>query len=92
MDLKDLSRHGKLITACDISSKKLAYALNGKSDVARFTDYREMLSHLGGQIDVLSISSPDHTHAHAAQLAIKEGFISLSRLLRFILSGKVGKS
>ena len=72
-DLQQLSRHGKLIAACDISSKKLAYALNGKPDVARFSDYREMLSHLGGQIDVLSISSPDHTHAHAAQLALKRG-------------------
>ena len=37
-DLQQLSRHGKLIAACDISSKKLAYALNGKPDVARFSD------------------------------------------------------
>ena len=72
-DLQHLSRHGKLIAACDISSKKLAYALKGKPDVSRFSDYREMLSHMGGKIDVLSISSPDHTHAHAAQLAIKRG-------------------
>ena len=72
-DLQQLSRHGKLIAACDVSSKKLNYALKNHPQTAKFSDYREMISHLGGQIDVLSISAPDHIHAHAAQLAIDQG-------------------
>lgn len=72
-DLQHLARHGKLIAACDISKKKLDYALKNYPLAAKFSDYREMISHMGDKIDVLSISSPDHTHAHAAQLAIECG-------------------
>ena len=53
--------------------KKLEYALRSNPQATRFHDYREMLSRMGEQIDVLSISTPDHTHAHAAKLAMELG-------------------
>ena len=33
----------------------------------------ETIAQWSGKIDVISISSPDHTHAHATQLALKAG-------------------
>ena len=35
-----------------------------------------MISKMGDKIDVLSISTPDHTHAHAAQLAMSQKYPS----------------
>ena len=71
-DLQQIARHGELVAACDISDKKLNYALRKFPQAAKFSDYREMISHMGNKIDVLSISTPDHTHAHAAQLAMSQ--------------------
>ena len=72
-DLQQLARHGELVAACDVSTKKLDYALRDFPFAAKFSDYREMISHMGEKIDVLSIATPDHTHAHAAQLALSRG-------------------
>ena len=72
-DLQQIARHGDLVAACDISTQRLDYALRNYPKAAKFYDYREMFSHMGDKIDALSISTPDHTHAHAAQLAINQG-------------------
>jgi len=72
-DFHQMARHGEIVAACDISRKKLDYALRDFPFAAKFSDYREMISRMGDQIDLLSISTPDHTHAHAAQLAINQG-------------------
>ena len=72
-DFHQMARHGEIVAACDISQKKLDYALRDFPFAAKFSDYREMISQMGDQIDLLSISTPDHTHAHAAQLAINQG-------------------
>lgn len=71
-DFHHLARHGRVVAACDVDQSKLDYALRTYPKTSRFSDYREMLSQFGDQIDVLSISTPDHTHAHAAQLAMKK--------------------
>ena len=72
-DFQHLARHGDVIAACDVSEKKLHYALRGNTQAAMFSDYREMLARMGDKIDLLSISAPDHIHAHAAQLALNLG-------------------
>ena len=72
-DFQHLARHGDVIAVCDISGKKIKYARRGRSQIAKFDDYREMFAHLGGKIDLLSISAPDHVHAHSAQLALDLG-------------------
>jgi predicted dehydrogenase len=38
-----------------------------------FTDYRELLSKLGGKIDAVTVSTPDHHHFHASVEAMKLG-------------------
>jgi hypothetical protein len=72
-DFHQMARHGQIVAACDISRKKLDYSLRDFPFAEKFSDYREMISQMGDQIDVLSISTPDHTHAHAAQLALNHG-------------------
>ena len=47
--------------------QKIRLCTKSYPKAAKFNDYREMFSHMGDKIDTL-ISTPDHTHAHAAQL------------------------
>lgn len=72
-DLDQLARHGQLVAACDVNGRKLDYALQSYPRVARYSDYRKMISQWAGKIDAVTISSPDHTHAHATQLALNAG-------------------
>src|SRR5207237_9159892 len=39
----------------------------------KFFDFRQMLDKLGKQIDAVTVSTPDHTHAAAAAMAMKLG-------------------
>ena len=43
------------------------------SKIATFYDYREMLEKLGGSLDAVAIATPNHHHAPAALLAMREG-------------------
>ena len=42
-------------------------------DVKCYTDYRKMLDEWGGKLDIVTVSTPDHTHAPAAIRAMKLG-------------------
>jgi hypothetical protein len=39
----------------------------------KFRDYRKMLEEIGGNIDAVIVSTPDHVHAPAAAMAMKMG-------------------
>ena len=42
-------------------------------DVPKFSDYRDMLNEMSDQIDVVLISTPDHTHFPIAMAAMEKG-------------------
>ncbi len=42
-------------------------------DAKRYKDYREMFAEMGDQIDAVSISIPDHSHAAATVMALRAG-------------------
>lgn len=46
---------------------------NPNSEVKCYSDYRKMLDELGGKLDAVTVSTPDHTHAPAAIRAMKMG-------------------
>ncbi len=46
---------------------------NSGADVKCYSDYRKMLDDLGGKLDAVTVSTPDHTHAAAAVRAMKNG-------------------
>ena len=68
--------------------KKIKLRTREIPQAAKFSDYREMISHMGKN-RCTSISTPDHTHAHAAHLAMSQ-YTSLYTDSLAILSGRLG--
>ena len=73
-DSDDAGRAGDMVAICDIDENTLNGA--GKSrfpKAKRYTDFRKMLDEMGKSIDAVTISTPDHTHAPAALMAMRMG-------------------
>lgn len=60
-----------IIGLCDVDKGTLTKKGREFSDAEQFQDYREMLDKLGDKIDIVTVSTPDHTHACAAMQAMK---------------------
>ena len=70
-DMAKARRFGKIYALCDIDRRFLEPASKVLKTEHNFTDYRELLDKLGDQIDVVVISTPDHTHAVMAGKAMR---------------------
>jgi predicted dehydrogenase len=66
-----------IVALCDVdqdSLDKKALEFAGKfPDLKQFHDYRELFDKMGGSIDAVTISIPDHNHGVAAIRALKMG-------------------
>lgn len=60
-----------VVGLCDIDRRTLDKKAREFRDGEKFTDFREMLDKLGDKVDIVSVSTPDHTHAVAAVKAMK---------------------
>lgn len=71
-DLGSIASHPRVEVAalCDVDANRLDEAHQKHSNAKTFRDYREMLSALGDSIDAVVVSTPDHTHAPAAMMAL----------------------
>lgn len=58
---------------CDVDLERAADAFTSHPQAKRYRDYREMLAKDGDAIDAVTVSTPDHTHATAAMLALRLG-------------------
>lgn len=58
---------------CDVDRDTLAKKSREFPDAAQFTDFREMLDQLGDKVDIVTCSTPDHTHAAACVKAMSMG-------------------
>ena len=56
---------------CDVDQVAAEDAYRSHPDARRYTDFREMLAREGNEIDLVTVSTPDHTHAVAAMAALK---------------------
>lgn len=56
---------------CDVDQDTLTKKGREFADAKQFTDFREMLDQLGDKIDIVTVSTPDHTHASAALKAMR---------------------
>jgi predicted dehydrogenase len=63
---------GTFVALCDVDADRAAKTFQSLPDARRYTDFRVMLEKEKG-IDAVTISTPDHTHAHPALMAMALG-------------------
>ena len=72
-DSNDAARLANIVAICDVDDSKLNKAAERFPDAKKFYDFRDLFDEMSGQIDAVTVSTPDHTHAPAAIRAMKEG-------------------
>ena len=64
---------GDVVALCDIDSKRLGTKAEKFSNAKTYSDFRKLLDELATKIDAVVVSTPDHTHAAAALMAMRLG-------------------
>ncbi|TWU24958.1 Inositol 2-dehydrogenase [Novipirellula galeiformis] len=62
-----------IVGLCDTDGGTLKKKGREFRDAKQYTDFREMLEELGDKVDIVTVSTPDHTHAVAAIRAMNMG-------------------
>ena len=72
-DLRSIASHPSVNVAalCDVDAGNLAAAHQRHPDASVFADYRNLFDQMGRDIDAVIVSTPDHTHAPAALMAMQ---------------------
>ncbi len=71
-DITGMVKAGVSVAAlCDVDWRQGRKSFGRYPDAKRFKDYREMLDTMGSELDVITISTPDHVHAAATMAALK---------------------
>ncbi len=65
---------GDIVAICDVREEQLARKASKApfAKAAKYTDFRKLLEEMEGSIDAVTVSTPDHTHAPAAAMAIRK--------------------
>ncbi len=64
---------GNVVAICDVDEDYLNAKANKFSGAKKYFDFRKMLEEMDKQIDAVTVSTPDHTHAPASVMAMKMG-------------------
>ena len=73
-DTTHIAEQGVEIAAiCDVDKDTLTKKSREFGEAAQFTDFREMLEKMGDKLDIVTCSTPDHTHAAACVRAMNMG-------------------
>jgi predicted dehydrogenase len=64
---------GNIIGLCDIDDHTLGRKARSFPKAKKYNDFRKMLEELEKDVDAVTVSTPDHTHAVAAMMAMKMG-------------------
>jgi hypothetical protein len=73
-DIATITKLGaNYVALCDVDEARAAGTFNAHPQARRYKDFREMLDKEAGNIDAVTIGTPDHIHAVAAMAAIKAG-------------------
>jgi len=71
-DTSHIAEQGvNIVGLCDVDGGTVDKKSREFPDAEKFSDFREMLDKLGDKIDIVTVSTPDHTHAVAALKAMK---------------------
>lgn len=71
--LEPCAKFGEIVALSDIDAQTRSKAMLQHPGAATFTDFRRMLEGMASHIDAVVVSTPDHTHAPAAAMAMKLG-------------------
>lgn len=74
-DIKNAYNKGaeNVVALCDVDYSRCADTIKAFPDAKLFKDFRVMFEQMKGDIDAVTISTPDHTHAVAAMTAMQLG-------------------
>lgn len=71
-DTSHIAEQGvNIVGLCDVDGDTLTKKGREFPDARKFDDFREMLNALGDKVDIVTVSTPDHTHACAAIQAMR---------------------
>jgi len=62
-----------MVALCDVDQNRAAATFAKFPKARRFTDFRRMFDQMSGEIDAVTVSTPDHNHVHPAVRAMHEG-------------------
>src|SRR5262245_20145638 len=71
-DTDNVGELGNIVALCDIDDERLGAKAKKFEKARKFNDFRKMLEEVK-DIDAVTVSTPDHTHAVAAMMAMKMG-------------------
>jgi len=72
-DISEIAGGNRIAFLCDVDSNMMKGAMEKYPDAKVFSDYREMFAQVADQIDVVTVSTPDHMHFPIAVEAIRLG-------------------
>ncbi len=72
-DTDDAGSHGNVVARCDIDENRLNKKATKFPKAKKYTDYRKMLEEMEKEIDAVTVSTPDHSHAPASIMAMRMG-------------------
>jgi predicted dehydrogenase len=81
-DILNAARVGPVVALCDIDEGKMNGTLHRKdkkgqqpplseSNPKLYSDFRKMFDEIGKEFDAVTVSTADHTHAHASVMAMR---------------------
>jgi len=68
-DVDGAATQGNIVALCDIDDKHLDSKAAKFPAAKKYNDFRKMLEEMDKQIDAVTVSTPDHTHAPATLMA-----------------------
>ena len=72
-DSRDCGQNGDVVAICDVDTKSLDKAGMVFPRAKKYFDFREMLDQMENNLDAVTVSTPDLTHAVAAAKAMRMG-------------------
>jgi predicted dehydrogenase len=72
-DCDQAGNHGNIVAICDIDDNPLEEKAKKFPKARKYHDFRKMLEEMGKEIDAVTVSTPDHTHAPASIMAMRMG-------------------
>lgn len=71
--MEQAAEHGDIVALCDVDATERSKAMMQHPRASTFDDYRAMFEAMKGKLDAVVISTPDHHHATASALAMRQG-------------------